>query len=1043
MTHSKSQILQWTLFILIYVIERRITEAVQGCSVFFQPDFKWKKAICDADVSKLTEIPHDLPTNLVHLHVTHQSIKLLTNQGLVDLIHLENLQIESSEVNRITPDAFRTLVHLKHLSLRNNSLKLGHGGIPQSVLLDLPNLETLNLAENFIDLIPDSFFNVPPVNRIQGLWLGSTKSLRMQIEPRSFFSLENLKILDISFSKLSVLPSDIAIALNTMRNLEEFYLGGNPWHCDCNLRWLRKWYLSGSPAQLQYTLGHIDRQGERAIVEPVCFTPEHLRNKKIFGAEACEFCMGLSEFQCPPKILTEDQNLTVIAGNSIVLSCEFYADPIDAVSWYKNGVLIYNDTHLTASHAPQGDTFISTLHATFNKVTESGIWTCVLGNYYNKASAFFNITVLPYGSSNPNSKQIIIAGISMTHQNWIYAGVGSGLFFLLLILVGVGIFYCCDPRPRSHRCFRPVLRKDDRYCTMNSCLVCEKFGDSSENPKAEESSKTDTERPLDDTKSDVDIYTHLPDTYGSPGKLSIVKSEQITSESLLPSPLINLEPTSEIVGSLGGSLIKETVSTGEGRLLVACDGPEPTVLLATRISSSAGTNSPLSIYGFQNALCSNIPVNTNVTQTVSYFNRQLVPCPNPQVSTYRARGKTSEDASDVVAVDSKRYTTPCPVHGSISIDHLKFPHVRSISPSNQRAEGTSLVLVPTDIAYGTLNDNLTPIKLAAPNVSLNTPKDISEKSSSITSRTSPRKDNNSYSITRSDISNYIQNSIHQNLFVASNPFPEGIEMTDFTHATTLRQRSSANVSTPSAKVTEFPTFPKMHTSADRTHGLNPDLTRSGSRKRQRDGQLQPNVGLKNPEMLGYTRNSGARTSPSEATRFPASDGFPISSTSHLAEHVQINSVPNGRRYPLYSSADSPDKENSSQESWESGKTSESSGSSSPAFPSQNFRDQESNQSDGDSSNTEDQTLYRQGSLCAVHYPRLRGYASQMFPIPAKPYTYRVATLPARIHKNVTTTRSFADFLSHMQKAQRESMHGTTKRTSSPLSVDASTFESLD
>ncbi|CAH8562000.1 unnamed protein product [Schistosoma mattheei] len=206
-----------------FLFQYQYVDAVQGCSIFYQLDFKWKKALCDSELNKLQEIPFDLPINLIELRIIHQSIKKIKkNSSLHSLIHLELLHIESSELKYIESDTLKQLISLK----------------------------SINLPENFIDFIPDSFFNgLQHYNlKLKYLWLNSMKSINgIKFESNDFMKpLIQLRLLDLSYTGLYELDSSNELALNKMIYLNEFYLGGNPWLCDCKLNWLKLWFLNRS-----------------------------------------------------------------------------------------------------------------------------------------------------------------------------------------------------------------------------------------------------------------------------------------------------------------------------------------------------------------------------------------------------------------------------------------------------------------------------------------------------------------------------------------------------------------------------------------------------------------------------------------------------------------------------------------------------------------------------------------------------------------------------------------------------------------------------
>ncbi|KAG5449781.1 hypothetical protein CSKR_100584 [Clonorchis sinensis] len=682
-------------------------EAVQGCSVFFAPDFKWKKAICDSDSARLTNIPHDLPTNLIDLRVKQQLIPLISNKGLAQLTNLETLQIESSGVLRVTMDAFRSLTNLKYLNLQNNSLHLGINGLPKEALRSLPQLRTLNLAENPIDLVPDSFFVLSGGSQLQNLLLGPTKGVSMYIDPGAFMSLHKLRLLDLSFSKITSLPSNMQYTLDAMPELTELYLGGNPWHCDCKLRWLNRWFKKRAKSNIRFTKSVQNHHGQVLNIEPLCTTPDLLRDKPIFSPDLTDH-----SFQCTPKIITESQNVSVRAGETSTLSCEFYADPVSPVSWFKNGQQVQNGTRQTIIQRTTEETFVSDIQVTFDSSDDNTEWSCAIYSNDRPVGATFLLTVKP--------------GVFTIQQSWIYAGIGSGILFVLLTAFGICIFYCCDPRNRPDQTINRWMGKNSKNDRLSSCYGCHKPGILFTNPK---------ESPERGKMGDGNVVANSrSQPFYDPNDPPNSPLRQIYSSTTTATPNIALTTTSVVrinhndpkLTPLGGSLIHETVATGENRFLVSCDGPEPTVLLATRISADNGMESPPSIYGLTGPLSYGFPsplITTSQEQSTRNTQDRAfsghVPHSAIQSSHIYARVNHSSDVRDncTVTHPGLQYTSPCPVHGSMSFDRTTL-HTKATSEersSNPREDGEKIAKAPTS-AVGTAAykfDNIysSPIKL--------------------------------------------------------------------------------------------------------------------------------------------------------------------------------------------------------------------------------------------------------------------------------------------------------------------------------------------
>ncbi|CAH8525450.1 unnamed protein product [Schistosoma turkestanicum] len=429
-------------------------EAVQGCSIFYESDFKWKKALCDSETNKLNQIPIDLPINLIELRILHQSIVKIKRNSLNHLIHLETIQIESSQVKQIESDTFRQLISLKYINLRNNSLKIGSKGFPVELLLDLPNLRSLNLAENPIDLIPDAFFDNLHGSKLQYLWLNSVKSNGITFESNLLKPLTYLRLLDLSNTGLTSLHMSSQLALNNMNDLKEFYIGGNPWLCDCKLSWLKVWFLQKSSKNLQFKQNKTDHHGNVEINEPICFKPDKLKGKRLFSTDNQYTSVQFSDLHCTPQIFTSSQNFTFHYGKTMLLRCEYHSNKIDHLLWYKDNQLVQNTSQQTIIYGQLGSNFYSNLFISSASGEHTGLWSCLLNDQYRTV---FGVNILnadgkilyPSDENSLMHGAFVLLGIRGETKNWIYAGIAMVILFVILALIGIGIFCCCEPHSRS------------------------------------------------------------------------------------------------------------------------------------------------------------------------------------------------------------------------------------------------------------------------------------------------------------------------------------------------------------------------------------------------------------------------------------------------------------------------------------------------------------------------------------------------------------------------------------------------------------------
>ncbi|TNN18170.1 Immunoglobulin superfamily member 10 [Schistosoma japonicum] len=508
------------------------------CSIFYQKDFKWKKALCDSEVNKLHEIPLNLPINLIELRVLYQSIEILQSNSLKQLIHLETLQIESCQLKQIESNAFHQLISLKHLNLRNNSLKFNSFSFPVDLLRNLPNLLSLNLAENPIDLIPDAFFTYLYQYKLQYLWLNSVKSNGIIFESNTMKSLKYLRLLDLSYTGLYTLHRSNELILSSMLYLNEFYLHGNPWLCDCQIKF------------------HV-------------------------------------------SILNTDGNI-------------LYPD--------NNQSFLYKIFHLL--------------------------------------------------------------GINNDLMNWIYAGIAMISLFIMLALIGIGIFCCCEqPHSRSDHYQINKKVKNNKDDSVSSLLVTindeQKIIDKNElqlvNNVEEDTicvhSNVNTFRSstvLSTTTTCVSSNVNI-ETIDSNTSIKNIDENRLLNIFCCPTnatrdvqmltiPTINSpsSTSSTNLTHLGESLIHETVNNEKNRVLVSCDSPEPKLLIANGVTPCSNISS----INFSTCLQQQSLNITPQLSSTSWDTNGVNP-----ISEFTA---TNTSSNQIIIETSK----PCPVHGIMKLKQM-------------------------------------------------------------------------------------------------------------------------------------------------------------------------------------------------------------------------------------------------------------------------------------------------------------------------------------------------------------------------------------
>lgn len=122
--------------------------------------------------------------------MSYNKVKVITGRTLFGLTHLVRLHLDNNHIEFIHPDAFRGMTSLRLLHLEGNHLQKLHPS----------TFSTFSLLNHF------------PVSTIKHLYLAD--------------------------NYLTSLPREM---LRNMPHLENLFLSGNPWTCDCRLDWIQDW----------------------------------------------------------------------------------------------------------------------------------------------------------------------------------------------------------------------------------------------------------------------------------------------------------------------------------------------------------------------------------------------------------------------------------------------------------------------------------------------------------------------------------------------------------------------------------------------------------------------------------------------------------------------------------------------------------------------------------------------------------------------------------------------------------------------------------
>ncbi|XP_028665464.2 leucine-rich repeat transmembrane protein FLRT1-like [Erpetoichthys calabaricus] len=225
----------------------------------------------------LDEFPINLPRSLRELHLQDNNIRSLPRDSLARIPLLEKLHLDDNSVSTVSieDDAFADSKHLRLLFLSRNHLSSIPSGLPHT-------LEELRLDDNRIFTIPQHAFK--GLSSLRRLVMDGNLLANQRIADDTFSRLQNLTELSLVRNSLLAPPLNLPTAhlqklylqdnaighipyntLNNMRQLQrldlsnnnlttlprglfddldslsQLLLRNNPWHCGCNLMWLRDW----------------------------------------------------------------------------------------------------------------------------------------------------------------------------------------------------------------------------------------------------------------------------------------------------------------------------------------------------------------------------------------------------------------------------------------------------------------------------------------------------------------------------------------------------------------------------------------------------------------------------------------------------------------------------------------------------------------------------------------------------------------------------------------------------------------------------------
>ncbi|XP_029010771.1 leucine-rich repeat-containing protein 17-like [Betta splendens] len=118
---------------------RKKPDAIGSCHIYFFPQTRM-----DCSKQGLTEVPAGIPEDVVHIDLSHNSIRHLKVKDFQSARSLRTLNLSNNQMEHIDTGSLTGLLHLRELDLSDNSLQF----IQYGVLEDLYFLSQLKLGGN-------------------------------------------------------------------------------------------------------------------------------------------------------------------------------------------------------------------------------------------------------------------------------------------------------------------------------------------------------------------------------------------------------------------------------------------------------------------------------------------------------------------------------------------------------------------------------------------------------------------------------------------------------------------------------------------------------------------------------------------------------------------------------------------------------------------------------------------------------------------------------------------------------------------------------